>query len=369
MTSHLANHPAAHGERKRLAALVGVSVRTLFEWNRRGGECGRRGRPPRSAEQRRRAREQVEPVWCTLARGHRGVGSVKVQLARSGQHVATRQVREVVRDLHRERAQREEQRIRRCRTSVKVLARDVLWSLDQMDFGRDAHGSVRALEVNDACTQRILDVTVGPPAQGNDVVRMLERALAQRKGAYPFVLQVDNGSENANALVRAWAAEHEVILVFNLPHTPQHNPRAERKNGELRMASGLDKPTLRRAGGLSGLFGTPQEALLDVRPLIAARLLAAWRSLDACTPRASLGNLTPYELDRIAPRASDQVCRARFYREVCEEQERIACMPCNARDRRKLVREATWCALEQYRLVKRTRGGLPVRAFKPEGIS
>jgi hypothetical protein len=169
--------------------------------------------------------------------------------------------------------------------------------------------------------------------------------------------------------VRAWCAEHEVILLFNLPHTPQHNPRAERTNGDLKRAIGLEHVAARGADPLQGHVCITEAGVLSTRAELAARLAAAWHALDVHTPRASLENLTPRELDRIAPRAQDRVCRARFYREVCEEHERIARLPCNARERRKLVREATWCALERYGLVERTRGGLPVRAFKTEGIT
>jgi hypothetical protein len=103
--------------------------------------------------------------------------------------------------------------------------------------------------------------------------------------------------------------------------------------------------------------------------LVGVTLDEDWRQLDERTPRASLRGLTPCELDRIAPREEDQTCRARSYRHVHKEPERNACSPCSARDRRKLEREAIWCALEQHGLVNRTRGGLPVRALKPQGIT
>lgn len=149
--------------------------------------------------------------------------------------------------------------------------------------------------------------------------------------------------------------ERQVILLWNLPRTPQHNVRAERRTGDFMCASGLDKESR---------LARPKS-----RVGCAARLVEAWYRLDACTPRASLGNRTPLELDRIALQTEDRACRARFYREVCEEQERIARLPCGARDRRKLTREAIWNALEQRDLVQRTRGGQPVWAFKPEVIS
>ncbi len=169
--------------------------------------------------------------------------------------------------------------------------------------------------------------------------------------------------------MEACLREHQVILLRNVPHTPQHNPFAERNNGDLKRASGLDRAVTRGADPLQGPVCFMEPGGLATRAACAARLAAAWYALDVCTPRASLGNKTPRELDRITPRAEDFTCRDRFYREVSEEFERIERSPTNARDRRKQSREAIWCALERHGLVKRTRGGLPVRAFKSEVIS
>ncbi|MBK8180614.1 MAG: transposase family protein [Planctomycetes bacterium] len=117
--------------------------------------------------------------------------------------------------------------------------------------------------------------------------RSFERAAAERGGKYPFVVQMDNGSENQNALVRAWAVEHEVILLFNIPHTPQHNARAERTNGNLRLASGLDKPTLRRAGELAVALQAARKGPGMARAEVAVLLAQAggtWMSCPAPVP-------------------------------------------------------------------------------------
>ena len=108
-------------------------------------------------------------------------------------------------------------------------------------------------------------------------------------------------------------------------------------------------------------------------PIWSARLLAERASVHAeCTwgqriARHSDGGL-PLEVDRFAPWAEDLTCRGRIYQLLCDEQDRIARQPQNKRERRLLSREAIWCALQRYGLVKRTRGGLPVRAFKSEGV-
>ena len=74
-------------------------------------------------------------------------------------------------------------------------------------------------------------------------------------------------------------------------------------------------------------------------------------------PGASLGNLTPLQLDRSAPRADDLSCRARFYADIRATLERIALEDIKPRARRRAEREATLCMLEKHGLLDRTTGG------------
>jgi hypothetical protein len=55
------------------------------------------------------------------------------------------------------------------------------------------------------------------------------------RGKTPWVLAVDNGGAQKSAELRAWARETDVILLFNVPRTPQHNAWVERGFGELRV--------------------------------------------------------------------------------------------------------------------------------------
>ena len=369
VANYLANHPLRHGELAVLTREIGVSARTLFSWRHRGGRVGRCGRPPRPQEERVQARALIEPRWKALARGHQGWRTARAALERDKLVVPTRLVQETLRGLRRERAQREREQRKKSRVHVEVLVRDGVWALDQFFIGRDAHGAMTALECGDRCTRRTLSLSLGPPACGKDVVALLEQAAHEHGGVWPFVVQVDNGSENINAKVAACLREHQVILLRNLPHTPQHNAFAEHNNGDLQRASGLDKASRRRAKALECPVCLADPGVLATGASCAAKLTLAWHALDVCTPRASLGNLTPCELDRIAPRAEDRACRAHFYTQVCQELECIARSGASKRDLRKQEREAIWCALERHGLVQRTRGGLPVRALKSEVIS
>lgn len=352
MGQYLATHRLQHGELTTLARYLGESTRTLRTWKARAGESRPPGHPAHSAAARARALAECERVWGELPRGHDGWRSVSAVLEREGVQVAVRLVQASMRELKRCARERERERIEERRVHVEVLARDALWTLDQTHVLRDADGELKALAVRESMVPRTLGLSIGPPACGRDVVRLLKRT-AEERGGWPFVIQVDNGRENKNAEVEECLREVRVIALWNEPHTPQHNPRGERGFCDLKMASDLDVPLLAAI--------TRKDA--------CARLLHAWARLDRDTPRYALHGLTPVELDRIAPRAEDLANRDRFYAEVCLELERIALEPNSARARCKLAREAIWRALERHSLVNRTRGGCPIPTVKAVVIS
>ena len=346
---YLSTHRLQHGELKRLAEHVGTTTRTLRNWRGREGQSGSPGRPPHSAEARAQAREQTERVWKPLPCGHNGSRSACAALGRDGVDIAVRLVRDSVRDLKREAKQRERRRIEANRMHVDVLVRDAIWALDQTQLLPRKVDDLRALVVRECFVPHTLGLSIGGPACGRDVVRLLEQ-VARDRGVWPLVLQLDNGPENRNGVVRACLRRRRVIVLWNEPRTPQHNPRVERSIGSLKRASGL--------GGLAAT----REAASD-------RLIATWRALDAQTPRVGLMGLTPAELDRIGPRADDRVRRARFHEDARRELQRVAVAQLDARARRKAQREAIWRTLERHGLVTRTRGGCPIPTLKGEEIS
>jgi hypothetical protein len=290
------------------------------------------------------------------------------KLCRAGAPEKTRLVQESLRAIKREARERERSRIEEHRVHAEVLARDAIWGVDQTHVCRDEQGEVKSLLVREQLVPRTLGISIGPPACGRDVVRLLEGVAAER-GGWPFVIQMDNGPENKNAQVGACMRRARVVILWNEPRTPEHNGRTERSIGSLKRASRLDEHAERGPDPSQGHLPLREPGVLATRGGLCARLIRAWAELDLHTPRADLGGLTPAELDKIAPRAEDRACRARFYAEVCEELERIALEPIHARARRKREREAIWRGLERYGLVTRTRGGCLVPTPKAEGIS
>jgi transposase InsO family protein len=355
---YLSTHRLRRGELKQLARLADATPRTLRNWRDREGETRPPGQPRHGEEVRRRGRVLTKRAWRSLSRGHDGWRSVIAKLARNGLVVPTRLVQENVRLQKQEAQERRQARIEGNRVHVEVLAADAIWAMDQTHLCRDEHGEVKALAVRECLAGRTLGLSIGPPAEGIDVVRLLEQ-VAEQRGVWPFVIQADNGSENKNAEVAACLERARVIVLWNEPRTPQHNARGERGFGDFKLALGIDKGTRRR-----------EHSTIELgRDSMCVRLLDTWEALDAQTPRARLDGLTPVELDRIAPRADDRARRDRFYIEVRESLRRIALAPQNPRARRKAEREAIWSALQRHGLVRRTRGGCLVPTLKGEGIS
>ena len=367
MGEYLKSHRLRHGEQKVLARELGVSTRTLRTWSR--ADASRPpGRPAHAEGTRRRARQEVDAVWGGLPRGHDGWRSVLTELDLSAKIVPTRLVQDCVRELKREERQRARARIAANRESLQPLFRDAVWSLDQAELACDRRGKLCAEVVSEGLSRRKIGLSVGPPSSGADVVRLLE-STAQARGAWPFVLKMDNGGENRAQELEELLAHHQVIVLWNLPRTPQHNSRAEHAIGELKLAAGLDGKSRERAQRVLEQDEHGNVSVLPTRVALLTRLIQAWACLDAHTPRADFVGLTPLEIDRIAPPAEDRACRARFYTEVCEELQRVALMPIGARARRMLARETIAAALARHGLADRTRGGRPIPTVKAEGVS
>jgi len=334
------------GDRAWLAVLAGRSTRTLRGWEHDRSPPRRTGRPNHTAGQRWRALRAV-------ARQRRCEGRSagwRIIAARLPS-IPTRLVQTSLGALKARDRQREERRRAAQRQHVDILARDVLWSQDTTHLGRWLGRGVNAEVVREAASSKSLDLWVLPRATTSaDVIALLEGLLQQ--GRLPLVLSTDNGSCYCSAEVEAWLAEHGVIHLRSLPHTPQHNAWVERGHRELKAESGLGKGVV---------LSSVEEA--------ERRILQAREHLDEYRLRARLGARTAAEIDRSLPSWEGVLDRRAFYDAVCRAREHAVLGKVGARARRLAQREATWRVLESYELVRRTRGGAPLPAREAEGIS
>lgn len=313
-----------------------MSARSLSKWAREDAPARPRGRPRTSAARREEAAAAVLAAWQGQGAGV-GVRTVKAVVAGE---VSWGLVRACLSEIKRLYRVRRRAHLTEHRLSVEVWARDVMWSMDGTHLARLEDGSkVEAQVVRETSTPKILAVDVGSPADGDDVVRVLER-VARERGGLPLVLATDNGSIYTRGNVETWLAGHGVVHLLSLPHTPQHNAWVERTNRELKEETDL---------GRGAVVSSADEA--------RERIDGARRRLDHERLRSCLRFRTAGAADAAAPRWYDATTRERFYATVCRRIEEALPGLESERARRKARREAVHATLEEFGLIKRTRGG------------
>jgi transposase InsO family protein len=334
-------------ERSYLAKLLGVSLRTIELWadERRVPSLRPPGRPRASREERRLALHRVRDE---LLRQGKSAGWRPVLCALTPL-VSTRQAQASVSALKRCWRRRERAASARRRMRVEVLARDALWAQDATQVGRVEGEAVLAEVVRDAATTTTSAHHVGAPASGADVRRVLEAEEAKR-GALPLVYAVDNGGAYRADELCAWLEQHQIIVLRNVPHVPQHNAFAERANGELKAETGLRSDLVLRDPG-------------DALTRIQAALPCLYHRR-----RTSRGGRTAAELDVTLTRAEAIVSRDTFWRTTRYNIARAVQGVESPRAQRLAERAAILETMESFGLIRRTRGGVPLAAVKSEGV-
>src|SRR5262245_4503757 len=183
------------------------------------------GRPPHDEATWSAAVFPVARAW--QAQGYSsGRPCVLEALKGSGIQIPATIVRGLLCELKARRRRYLARRRAQERVHVEVRARDAVWSEDATHLGRDEHGKVEALAVKDVGTTKAIEQSVGGAARGEDVLALLKRAKLVR-GTLPLVLGTDNGPANRNELVCSYLAAERVIVLWNVPHTPEHNAPIE----------------------------------------------------------------------------------------------------------------------------------------------
>lgn len=349
------------GELALLSEVLDVSERTLRSWRERAADGPSvMGRPPHPEETRRAALPLVLAAWESQGKSS-GRPRVMAALRRMGQRVPESIVRELLRDIKAARArllakQREAERVH-----VTVHASDVLWTQDASHLARDEHGKVEALAVKDVAPAKAITTSVGGPTCGEDVIALLERAEEER--GLPLVLGMDRGPANRDAQVQAWLEARSVVVLWNVPRTPQHNAPIESFWSELKLElDALGELQVRPPDPSQGPVSLSEPGVSTTKRHFRAAVPRLVARLNAQRVRPSRGGHTADELDRILPHAEHRVNRARFYASACAAIEAAVRGLDNARARWRAEREAIWRTLEQFRLVTRTRGRRPAAA-------
>jgi transposase InsO family protein len=356
------------GELGLFAEVLEVTPRTLRKWRDQAERSPVMGRPPLAGEAWRAAVVPVARAWQSQG-WSAGRPRVLDALEQAGIEIPVSIVRALLKELKARRRRYLARKRATLQKHVRVNARDALCTTDASHLGRDGQGKVEALAVKDAATTTVITLSIGGAASGADLVALLQRAKRVR-GRLPLVLGMDNGPANQNALVRAYLAAERVIVLWNVPHTPQHNAPIESYFGELKIEleasdelvapvpDPSETPVCSSEAGVSSTRAHFQRCV----PRLA-------RKLNEQRVRTSRGGFTAAQLDRILPHAEDLVSRDRFYDTACAAIESAVQGIENARARRRAEREAILCTLEQFGLVTRTRGRRPAACSKAERLS
>ena len=348
-----------------------MRTKTLRHWRQQAAK-GWPG-PGQPGHPREACRSALRKVGRVL-KDHKwrcGLGTVLSALGQKGIGLAVRLARWALREWKRHRARREERQRAAVRVRVQVLLRDTVWSQDALHLAGWGQASTWGRVVMDRCTREHVVLALSGPPCSQDSVTLLEQ-LRLEQGRLPLVLMVDNGSENKGVLV-GWAREHQVVLLYNLPHTPQHNGAGERSIGELReeLEGEGAVPGLQDGGGelVRGPVCLVEAGVAATEQGLRERLARAWWQLDHRRVRPCLGGRTAAEMAGLAGVAYDQTSRARFYAACCRAVEDAVRGVRGKRARRRAEREAVWRVLEEHRLVIRRRGSAPWPSPKTDKVS
>jgi hypothetical protein len=246
---------------------------------------------------------------------------------------------------HRER----EQRLKETRQHVDVLAQGAIDAQDSAHVGSCKGKKVWAEVEKDPATTEGHAFGNGKAITAKAMIHHLEELKAQ--GKLPLVLATDNGPAYKEKTLQDWLDENQVIHLFSLPHTPQHNATAERCVGEGKRLSGL---------------GTGMT--LSTAALGPQRLEEAYQTLNQYWPRTTKGGLTAAQLKQVLPHWQSFTTRSSFYR-TAKRAIHDTTAGFKGRTLRKETREAIFRALEKFGLIRRTRGELKRRYVKQDRIS
>lgn len=329
-----------------LAEFLGVHERTLRNWRRRasGGTSRPIGRPRHGVETHRRAFFAVGREL--IRQGYPGWRKISAAL---GPGIPTGLVQEYVGRFKALKRRRYERRRKRTRVSTEVLATNAVWSQDATHLGRAPEGQAQGEVLKDRGSIRTIGAQVGPPSGGAEVVKILEMAKEAR--GLPLVLSTDNGSQYRNEELAGYLEREQVIHLYSLPRTPQHNGAAEIQIRGLKELAGLGK-------------GVKLESLQEA----AVKLEKAAACIDETRPVLSRNLKTARELDDTMPRVGLEI-RESFFTRCQARMRRAVASTSTWRAARLAEREAVFFTLEEFGLVRRTQGGRPYVAPKAEIFS
>lgn len=310
------------GQLKWIAQGLDVSERTLRNWKRSYPSIKKRGRCVKEVTLKEKI--QIGREWK-----RQGFPGSRPIIHKTG--LRARAVREVVSELKLRRKLRAQAHRKRVQIRTKVTKPLAFAVMD----GATLKKGTDHIVYRDRATLSVETTPCYGPVDSSHTLALLENL--KTKGRLPLVLGTDNGSPFCANAVKDYLRRNQVVHLLSLPHVAQQNGSAENAVGEFKSLA--------------------KQGLEDKSEFI----------LNQCRIRKSLGWQTSSQYG-LSATPFDQETRSRFYESAQANIFKAAFGTQSVYDRRKKEREAIFQTMEDFELITRTRGGLPLRA-KAERIT
>lgn len=232
-----------------------------------------------------------------------------------------RLIREVIRELKSRRQERRERIMNAVRTSVTVEQVGVVMSMD----GASLSKGMDYLVYKDRGSLKVSVEKCELYLQSADTLRVLEKLKSEE--SLPLVLCTDNGSPLCSKNVEEFLDTNYIIHLKNLPHVPQHNGSCEIAVREFKEVF---------------------NETLNVKSAID--------SLNRYRRRRTLNWQTSMGFEEMNFKKKTLEERIKFYENTKMKIELATIGIENAKEKRKKEREAIFQSMEDFSLIKITRG-------------
>lgn len=301
------------GSQKIMAAQLEVTTRTLRSWKKEinfNKKSGPKKEPIKFMELLAVVRE-----W--KRQGYPGERPVRQALP----GIRLRVIREVIGELKKRRQKRRERIINEVRTSMSVEQVGAVMSMDGASLSKGVDYLIYkdrgSLKVNAEKCELFL--------KSEDTLKVLEKL--KNEDSLPLVLCTDNGSPLCSKNVEEFLNTNYIIHLKNLPHVPQHNGSCEIAVREFKE---VFNETLN------------VESAIDALNYYRRRRTLNWQT----SKRFEEMNFKKKTLEE----------RIKFYENTKMKIESATIGIENAKEKRKKEREAIFQSMEDFSLIKITRG-------------
>ena len=164
-----------------------------------------------------------------------GYRRLHVLPGREGWEVNWKRVYRIYRELGLAVRRKKRKRVAQADRKPRIvpIRANIQWSLDFMRDTLSSGRVFRTLNVVDDATRECLAIEVDTSISGARVARALDH-IAERRGAYPSRIVLDNDPECTSRALDQWAYERGVQLWFIQPGKPIENCFVESFNGRFR---------------------------------------------------------------------------------------------------------------------------------------